>query len=121
VKKKVPLARTLRWEARTPFMEIDRVARFWVRAPYLECKDVRGKVAEQILALGGAGRATFLDKPPVDPTGYLMVVGYQNGVVIHYFTNGGFAYTHTMRMCAPFRNRLVGGAGKVRWAKVKAA
>lgn len=119
-KKTTPLARTLRWARRRPFLENYDVARFYLRAPYLDSRDIEGKVGETLLAMGDAGKATFLDKPPVDIRGHLMVLGYQHGVIVHYFKEYAVSWSWTVRMCARYRNKLVGGAGKMRWAKVKA-
>lgn len=119
-KKKSVLVRNVRWKKTKPFLEEVPVPYFELRAPHLASRFVRGEVGKSILAMGDQGRVIFLDKPPRDWRRHIMVVGYPGGVVIHYFTAFSNSHSYVLPMCSTFRNRLVGGCNKVRWAKVKA-
>jgi len=119
MKKKAPLARTLRWaQARDIFTREDCV-RFTLAVNWrLLNKDVGAALKRR----GDEGRVTFLDKVPEQIAYHLLAVGTPNGILVTYFDGSRYSpVSEFVWMCPTYRNRIVGGVGKVRWAKVKAA
>lgn len=122
MKKKKPLARTLR------FIREYGATAFYEDRPQFsighQTRTLKGPVGARLnkLSLSGEGKAVFLDKEPGSTSGHFMVVGTPYGLTATYFVGSyGDNPSEHVQMCSQVRDRIVGGVGKVRWAKLKVA
>lgn len=87
-----------------------------------ERRILSGPVGTYLLRQADVGTITFLDKTPARTPGHLFVLGIPGGVlVVAHGADDGDAHAEIVRMCSRYRDKIVGGIGKLRWAKVKVA
>jgi hypothetical protein len=108
VKTKTPLAWNLKWEPAGDNGVRVRLLR--------ESRTLEGPVGQTLFRRASTGRIRFLDKKPrFYDWSNLQIVGTHQGLAI---IRG--LHTEHVAMCPRFRNRIVGGLGKVRFARLVA-
>jgi len=66
----------------------------------------------------GSGCITFLDNTPNDTSGHFLMIGTRGGILVVAHTRYEVV-AQVVGMCWAFRDAIVGGYGKMRWAKLK--
>lgn len=123
MRKPTRMARNIAWTTGREFNwrtgTHSDAARFSLR---WEWRKLDGAVGKRLLELGAAGKITFLDKTPRNTGSHVLVVGITGGLLVIYHDHiKGVAHSEVVSMCDRFRAKIVGGVGRVRWAKVKVA